>query len=124
VVLAPQVSALYLETSNGSVEASGFSGNARLKISNGLVTLEDHGGPVSTSTSNGSVSVSGSLRKAGIKMSTGKIVASGLSGEVDSVLESAVVSRTKKRAATLRSGGKGMQSKARTSNGSIRVERD
>ena len=84
MVLAPQVSALYLETSNGSVKASGFSGNARLKISNGLVTLEDHGGPVSASTSNGSVSVSGGLQRAGLKMSNGKIVASGLSGEVDS----------------------------------------
>ena len=155
-VLAPSVSALHLETSNGSVKADGFSGKARLKTSNGSVTLENHEGPVSASTSNGSVSVSGRLQSAELKTSNGKITASGLSGEidartsngsiklglarefeglldlstsngsvkVDSDLESAVVSRTKKRAAKLRIGGKRIQSKARTSNGSIRVERE
>ena len=156
VVLAPDVSSLHLETSNGSVKALGFSGRARLKTSNGSVTLQNHEGPVSASTSNGSVSVSGRLQGADLKTSNGKIVASGLSGEVDartsngsiklrlarefeglldlstsngsvnvdSDLESAVVSRTKKRAATLRIGGQRNESKARTSNGSIRVERE
>lgn len=106
-------------TSNGSVSVSGTIGNAQLRTSNGKIAASGLSGAVDAVTSNGSITLGLSRDYEGsLDMKT-----SNASVAVDSSLEPYVVSRRKKKAASLQIGRKNVRSKATTSNGSIRVER-
>ena len=152
-IAIPNVRDLNLRSSNGRLRVSGSDGMAKLKTSNGKITVEDHRGDLDAETSNGTISARGVIGNLKLKCSNGRIEAQDVQGQVDGQtsngsitlglaapfrgtldlktsngsikiaddLEDRVVSRDKKKRATLQFGN-GPSSRARTSNGSITIE--
>jgi hypothetical protein len=73
VVSAPDGASIDVETTNGPVSASGYSGTLAARASNGPISLEDVTGNVRARASNGPISVSGSRGEFDIETANGPI---------------------------------------------------
>ncbi len=79
-VMVPTATALNVQTSNGSVDASGISGSITLKSSNGSVSTNGGSGQVTLTTSNGSIQASNVSGQITLTTSNGSIEADNASG--------------------------------------------
>jgi hypothetical protein len=73
VVSAPEGASIDVETTNGPVSASGYSGTLAARASNGPISLDDVTGSVRARASNGPISVSGSRGEFDIETANGPI---------------------------------------------------
>src|SRR5579885_2397592 len=86
-VTVPTATTLNVQTSNGSVDASGISGSITLKSSNGSVSTNGGSGQVTLTTSNGSIEADNASGVMRVKTSNGSIKVSGASLSGDSTFE-------------------------------------
>ena len=86
VIALPESAGLTIETSNGAIEISAFSGDTHLHTSNGRITVNGHEGPLDLHTSNGAINatkLNGTLKA---RTSNGRITvafAQGATGPID-----------------------------------------
>ena len=73
IVTAPEGTSIDVETSNGPIGVSGFSGTLSARASNGPISLTDVSGGVKARASNGPISVTGSSGEFDIETANGPI---------------------------------------------------
>jgi DUF4097 and DUF4098 domain-containing protein YvlB len=73
IVTAPDGASIDVETNNGPIGVSGFSGTLTARASNGPISLDDVAGGVRARASNGPISVSGSRGEFDIETANGPI---------------------------------------------------
>jgi len=73
VVTAPDGGSIDVQTSNGPVSVSGYSGTLNARASNGPISIEDVAGDVKARASNGPISVTGSRGEFDIETANGPI---------------------------------------------------
>ncbi len=73
IVTAPEGSSIDVETANGPIGASGFSGTLTARASNGPISLDEVIGQVRARAQNGPISVSGSRGEFDVETSNGPI---------------------------------------------------
>ncbi len=118
VVALPESSGLTIETSNGAIEITAFSGETRLETSNGRITVNGHDGPISLHTSNGAIQATKINGPIKAKTSNGRINASfatGATGPIDAKTSNGAIELE------VPASFAGILSLS-TSNGSVKVE--
>jgi DUF4097 and DUF4098 domain-containing protein YvlB len=73
IVTAPEGSSIDVETSNGPIGVSGFSGTLAARASNGPISLDEVMGQVKARASNGPISVTGSRGEFDVETANGPI---------------------------------------------------
>ena len=137
-VQVPSAIGVSLQSSNGSLTIANLSGDAELRTSNGSIRVNGHDGPVKARSSNGSIRIDLESQTAGpidAKTSNGaitlgvgdafqgRLTCSTSNGKVsfDDRLKASVESQ--RRTSATFNFKNGPASTARTSNGSIRINR-
>jgi DUF4097 and DUF4098 domain-containing protein YvlB len=108
----PNASGLALTTSNGDIEAAGFSGKATIRTSNSMIRINDHAGDLIAKTSNGDIVASRITGNADATTSNSDVTLRDVSGTVTAASSNGDVT------VSLVSGAAGPV-KATTSNGDI-----
>lgn len=86
VIALPETTGLTIETSNGAIEITAFSGETTLETSNGRITVNGHDGPLSLRTSNGAIKATDLKGTLKARTSNGRLTigfADGATGPVD-----------------------------------------
>lgn len=78
-IVAPDLSEILAETSNGSVRITGGEGKANIRTSNGAITIAERDGDTYARTSNGSISVADGAGALDLVSSNGAITIRGTS---------------------------------------------
>lgn len=73
IVTAPQGASIDVETSNGPIGVTGFSGTLAARASNGPISLDDTTGSIRARASNGPISITGSSGEFDIETANGPI---------------------------------------------------
>jgi len=111
----PDANGVNLDTSNGSVVATGLSGDLVIDTSNGAIKVTDHDGDAHIDTSNGTVTVTNLSGSLWADTSNGRIALNNVGGPVDADTSNGSIK-------LVLAGDQSGPIKLDTSNGSITVD--
>ncbi|MHC4216974.1 MAG: DUF4097 family beta strand repeat-containing protein [Planctomycetota bacterium] len=111
----PDANGLNLDTSNGTIVATGFSGHLRADTSNGSIRVTDHDGTAHVDTSNGGVTVTNLSGSLWADTSNGGITLTNVNGPVEADTSNGAIRLSL-------AGDQSGPLKLDTSNGAITVE--
>ena len=81
VIRMPGADDVNIDTSNGAISVSGFSGKLIADTSNGPVTIDNHDGPAHVDTSNGAITVTNLNGEIWADTSNGPVELKGIAGK-------------------------------------------
>lgn len=84
-IALPDATGVTVETSNGVITLEGLSGEARLRSSNGSLSVTDHDGPVFGETSNGTILLKNVSGAANVESSNGPVNIEAAGGPIKAV---------------------------------------